>query len=342
VRSRQPLSLDNGRYTVGGRLGTGNFGEVYLGHDTHQDVSVAIKLFGANVQFDQVMLEAQLQTRLSQHSRVASIRNVRLEPPRPFVVMDYYPAGSVHDRLRQDDVTLVEGIRWTRDALAGLGHAHALGIVHRDVKPSNWLLGPNDRAVISDFGLAEDTVRQVQAGGQIYWPHMAPEVPGAGTSPASDVWATGCTLYRLLTGDYPFQDPGAAARGDFRPPHRINPQIPMSLTRVVERALAVDPALRYASALDMLAAVNACRVTSFWVQVAGGAALEAWSAITDHADYCIELQSRPRIGFELRALRDLRGGAGFRTIRRERFSTVGRARQRLRAWLVELVEQGSL
>jgi hypothetical protein len=71
-------------------------------------------------------------------------------------------------------------------------------------------------------------------------------------------------------------------------------------------------------------------------------ALEAWSAASDDADYRIELQSRPRIGFELRALKDLKGGAGFRTIRSERFATVGRARQRLRAWLVELVEHGSL
>jgi serine/threonine-protein kinase len=319
------------------KLGEGNFGEVYLGQDTHQDVPVAIKLFRGGVTFDQVMREAQVQTRLSQHSRIASIRNVRLEPPRPFMVMDYFPGGSVDDRLDRDDVAMVDALRWTRDALSGLGHAHALGIVHRDVKPSNLLLTPNGRAVISDFGVAEDTVRRIQVDGQIYWRHMAPEVPVDGSSPASDLWATACTLYRLLTGEYPFAGPDAVASGEFELPHRLNPQIPMSLSRVVEKALQLDPADRFESADQMSAALNDCHVVCSWAR-GDGDAIETWTASAADADYVVELRERPRVGLELKATRDLRGGAGSRTVRTERFESIGRARQRLRSWLVEVVE----
>jgi eukaryotic-like serine/threonine-protein kinase len=340
MRPRQEVALARGRYIVReqDKLGDGYFGEVYRGRDTHQDAAVAIKLFRADVEFDQVMLEAQLQTRLSGHARVVSIRNVVLEPPRPFVVMDYFAAGSVNDRLEGGSVTLVEAIRWTRDALAGLGHAHVLGVVHRDVKPSNWLLGANDRAAISDFGVAEDTIRRVRVDDRIYWRHMAPEVTRAGSSARSDVWSTGCTLYRLLTGDFPFEDLQAAALGEFVRPHRINRQVPMSLTRVVERALEVDPAERYSNAGEMLSALNGCHVACSWRPIDRDGALEAWSAEAPDAAYIVELVRRPRAGLELRALRDLRRGAGFRTVRREPAGTVERGLQRLRRWLLDVVE----
>jgi serine/threonine protein kinase len=139
------LELDDGRYCAEQWLGEGNFGEVYAGTDTHQDAPVAIKLFREDVDFDAVMLEAQIQTRLSRNLHVVSMRNVILDPPRPFVVMDYCPAGSVQARLEATGASLVEAIQWTRDALIGLAHAHSLGVLHRDIKPANWLLLANDR-----------------------------------------------------------------------------------------------------------------------------------------------------------------------------------------------------
>jgi serine/threonine protein kinase len=344
MRPRQQITLDDGRYEIGPGdfVGEGHFGEVYRAQDTHQNVQVAVKLFQADVEFDQVLLEAQMQTQLSEHARVVSIRNVIVEPPRPFVVMDYFPSGSVHQRLEAGNVTPVEAIRWTRDALAGLAHGHALGIVHRDVKPGNWLLGPNDRVSISDFGVAEDTVRNVTVDDQVYWRHMAPEVPVLGSSPASDVWATGCTLYRLVTGAYPFETFVAARTGGYEAPHHINRQIPMSLTRVIENALKVERDERYADAPTMLAALNGCRVMWSWRQVADPAAIDVWVATTDRYDYRIELRERPRVGLELRALRDTRGGAGLRARRTERPPSLARARQQLRNWLVAVVEGGDL
>ena len=256
--------------------------------------------------------------------------------------MDLCPAGSVRDRLDAGTVMIVEAVRWTRDGLAGLAHVHALGVIHRDVKPANWLLLDGDRVAVSDFGVAEDTVRQVQVNDQIYRAHMAPEVPASGTSRASDVWATGCTLYRLLTGEYPFEDEAHAARGEFVVPHVRNRQVPMSLTRVVQKALEVLPGERYPDAVSMLAALNRCRVAASWVEVDEPGTLETWVSATPIADYRVELVERPRAGLELTARKDLRGGAGFRRVRRVEPPTVTRARQILRGWLVEVVEGRSL
>lgn len=112
-------------------------------------------------------------------------------------------------------------LRWTREALDGLAHAHDEGVVHRDIKPDNLLLDADDRAVLSDFGIAEDTIRELIAVPQVYVPHVAPEViSGAQSSTASDIFAMGCTAYRLLTGERPFADQGATEAGAFIAPDR--------------------------------------------------------------------------------------------------------------------------
>src|SRR6185295_10839163 len=164
--------------------GQGNFGEVYLGYDTYLDQLVAIKLFQENVNLDAVVLEAQIQGRLN-HMNVVGLRDVVIQPPRPFTVMDFCPEGSVEARMDAGQVSLTEAIGWTKDALAGLGHAHRQNIVHRDVKPGNWLLLEDGHAAISDFGLAEDTLRQIRVDESIYWRHMAPELLNGDSSPAS-------------------------------------------------------------------------------------------------------------------------------------------------------------
>src|SRR5207244_460663 len=99
---------------------------------------------------------------------------------------------------------------------------------------------------------------------------------------------------------------------------------------------------RYADAPTMLAALNRCRVMWSWRQIDDADAIEVWVASTDRADYRIELRDRPRAGLELRALRDNRGGAGFRTVRTERPPSLARARQILRTWLVQVVEGDAL
>lgn len=172
-----------------------------------------MKLLGRNVMLDAALLEAHLLTRLRVHERIITIRNVELAPPAPFIVMEYLPSGSVGNRLASGAVTLVEAVRWTREALDGLAHAHDMGVLHRDVKPDNR----HDRAVLSDFGIAEDTIRQFLAAPHAYIPHKAPELDAQGSSRQSDIWAMGCTLYRLLAGRYPFATEAEASQGGSSP-----------------------------------------------------------------------------------------------------------------------------
>jgi eukaryotic-like serine/threonine-protein kinase len=331
------LPLGDGRYELHGALGAGNFGEVYLGTDTVLDQTVAIKLFQPTVDFDDVALEAQIQGRL-RHVNVVGLRNVVLEPPRPFTVMDYCAAGSVEAQMNAGVIPLTRALGWTKDALAGLAHAHRQEIVHRDIKPGNWLILDNGHAAISDFGIAEDTFRQLRVADHIYWPHMAPELLNGDSSPASDVWAVGCTLYRLLTGVYPFDDVNKAIAGEYDLPHRLNRQVPMSLTRVIEKALALDARDRYATAVDMFGALNACSVACSWTRVADANAIEAWEASTAEAEYRIALIQRPRAGLVVRATKDRRRGAGARQARSEPVPSVARGLRVLRGWLIEVVE----
>src|SRR6266508_2442974 len=231
--AQQPLIAN--RYRLAGHLGNGNFGEVWRGRDVQQDVEVAVKLVAPHVTLDEVLLETQLLTRLRDHERVVTVRNVSIDPPVPFIVMYYLPSGSVEARLESGQVSLVQAVRWTRNALAGLGHAHAMGVLHRDIKPGNLLLDDELRAVLSDFGIAEDTVRNLLANPNVYGVHAAPELlQGLGSSVQTDIFALGCTLYRLATGTYPF-----ASIADIqawvgpKDAHKLNPQIPLSLTRVL-------------------------------------------------------------------------------------------------------------
>ena len=250
--SEREQELANGRYVLypDRPLGSGHFGKVFEGYDRHFEQAVAVKLFDEDFELDAVLLEAQLQRRVSEHPHVVDIYDVIAEPPRPFVVTALCPSGSVGDRLETGAVSLQEAMRWTRDLLAGLAHAHSLEVIHRDVKPSNALLRTEGGAALTDFGLAEDTLRDRIVDTSHYLPHVAPEVlAGQSSSKQTDVFAAGCTIYRLLTGEYPFEG------GDFSSGPtaacRLNPTVPMAVSRAVGRALAIDPGERYTDAIEM-------------------------------------------------------------------------------------------
>jgi serine/threonine-protein kinase len=253
--------------------------------------------------------------------------------------MDYLRNGSIEARCDAANVSIVEAVRWTRNGLAGLGHAHALGVLHRDIKPGNLLIDDEERAVLSDFGIAEDTVRQLLANPNIYGLHAAPELlQGQPSSVQSDIFAIGCTLYRLLTGEYPF-----ASIDDIRagtPPrdvHLLNPQIPLSLRDVVRMALALDPAARYEDARRMSEALASCSIRNSWHRVEDPDAVDAWTTTTPEGTYDLRVASRPRRGdFELRVRLDR--GSGPRQVLSSAFESQARALRARRTALVRVVE----
>jgi eukaryotic-like serine/threonine-protein kinase len=301
-----------------------------------QERTVAVKLLDPDkVSLDAALNEARFQT-LCQHPHVVTIYNVVLEPPVAMIVMKYLENGSCEQRLRDGLVTFQDALRWTRNALDGLAHAHANGILHRDLKPANLMILANGEAALSDFGIAEDTVRQRLATDMHYPPLIAPEVlDGRPTTTQSDVWAMGSLLYRLLTGVFPYPSAAATLRGGFEAPQRINPQVTRAVTSVVEGALAAKPTERFGSAREMLEALTRCRADCSWVRF-DDEALEAWKTTTRRGEITARLLiNGSNVKLEVKVDR----GRGLRRAHPDKsYPTEARGREALRALLRRVVE----
>jgi serine/threonine protein kinase len=332
----------DGRYALYERRGNGNFGTVYRARDVWLERDVAIKLLDPEeVTLDAALTEARIQ-HLCRHPHVVTIYDIRIGPPLPMIVMEYLPAGSAEDRLKDSGAVLQDALRWTRNALQGLAHAHEMGVLHRDLKPANLMLLPNGEAALSDFGIAEDTIRNRVATDKHYWPLVAPELLARKpTSRQSDVWAMGCLLYRLLTGDWPFPAPAEIAEGRYEPPQRTNPQVTRAVSRVVARALTADLSGRYASARDMLSDLSRCKAECSWTRNADANSLDAWTTVRRDETIIARVLARARGGFEVEVLID-KGSGARRARANEWFSSEGKARQRLATVMRNVVEGEAL
>lgn len=263
-----------GRYELGGLLGRGGMAEVFAGNDRRLDRPVAVKLL-----LPAMAARPEIRTRFEAEARAAA----SLSHPNAvavfdtgehrgiaFIVMERLPGETLADRIGAGPVDPA----WLRtiatEVLSALGAAHAVGLVHRDVKPGNILLAADGRAKVADFGIAKSAEARgrgdITATGELLGTpaYLAPErLDGAPATPASDLWAVGVVLYEALTGTKPFtgETPLATARavaaGTPRRLSQLRPDLDPVLVATVERAMAPDPAARFASAGDMAAALAA-------------------------------------------------------------------------------------
>jgi hypothetical protein len=249
---------------ITGKLGTGGMGSVYLAEHFGLGRKVAVKILPADMSRDpeyvaRFMREATTAGRM-EHPNIVQIHDVGYAEGRHFIVMQFVDGESL------STVTEELGPMDPRDAakvaagiLRGLHHAHEQGIVHRDIKPDNVLLTKGDEPKLLDFGLAIETeaslhiTRDGMVVGTPYY--LSPEqARGHKATPLSDVYATGVTLYYLLTGKRPFT--GATALAVLNkhiheapvPPTTHRAGIPRALGNIVLKMMAKRPQDRYASA----------------------------------------------------------------------------------------------
>jgi serine/threonine protein kinase len=211
------MRLVAGRYAISAELGRGGMGVVWRAEDRVLGRPVALKELATppGTNLERVMREARTAGRLNDPG-VVTVYDVVHEHGATFIVMELVVAPTLADVVGREgplanDRVAALGLQ----VLGALESAHAAGIVHRDVKPSNIMVLPGDRVKLADFGIARamDDPRLTQTGGVMGSPgYMAPELfAGAGPSPASDLWALGATLFHAAEGRAPFQRTTTAA-----------------------------------------------------------------------------------------------------------------------------------
>jgi hypothetical protein len=256
-----------GRYDIERIIGSGGMGIVLKAHDSELNRPIAIKLLAPHLSHvgaarERFAREGRAAAAVV-HEHVVSIYNVEADGALPFLVMQYVPGRSLQARVDEDGPLGVEEIlRIGMQAAAGLAAAHAQGLVHRDVKPSNILLEDTvERAVLTDFGLARamDDASLTQTGIIAGTPHyMAPEqAAGEEIDARSDLFSLGGVLYFMAAGHPPFRAASALAvlHRICQEPHRSvwhwNKDLPEGLVDVIDRLLAKKPGRRLASAEEV-------------------------------------------------------------------------------------------
>lgn len=257
------MSLDKiGRYEIEGELGHGGMSSVYVARDPFVNRQVAIKVLSYKLISDTLFHEHfQREAEV-----IASLENDCIVPifdfgwhgDQPYIVMRHMTGGTFQDRIDGEKIRLTNLARIITRIAEGLDAAHKIGVIHRDVKPSNILFDDSNKAFLSDFGLAKlvhqstGTTGAYLVGTPAY---MSPEqIQNYPLDGRSDVYGLGILLFKALTRRLPFENESPMALavahitedipdlGDYRPDLNSN------WSEIIRKALAKDPEERYASA----------------------------------------------------------------------------------------------
>ena len=261
-----------GRFEVMRELGRGAQGTVFLAHDSHLGRQVALKTLhvaghdaAQREELVRTLLdEARIVSRL-QHLNLVTLYDAGEHEGTPYLVFEYVEGSTLARRLRDGPIAPAQAVAIAIGALRGIACAHAMNIVHRDIKPGNIMLTSDSTARVTDFCIACHAVAGMHVDGNLTgtpW-YMAPEyIADEIFIPPSDVFSLGVVLYEMLTRRKPIShaDPQRVLHGivheEFTPPSAINPEVDERLESIVMKALAKRPEERFASADQMAEALD--------------------------------------------------------------------------------------
>jgi len=273
--------LDNGRYSVGKRLGQGGFGITYLGSDLTDQKTVAIKeLFIDGCQrrgttllttrkltkesFEAVktrfLQEGEMLMRFN-HPGIVEIKSVFEENETAYISMEYLKGRSLHDIIQnRGKLSEAEAVNYAVNIAEALAEIHKQNIIHRDVKPDNIIVTDNGRTVLIDFGTAREyAANQTKAMTSWLTPGYAPleQYSQKGHfNPSTDMYSLGATLYHMVTGQMPEQATDRVLKDTLVPPDAINPSITRSTSDAIMWAMQMDPEQRPQSSAEFLNALG--------------------------------------------------------------------------------------
>jgi len=248
-----------GRYDLIREVGRGGFGVVWEARDREMGRRVAVKVIRSRpdgVPEKRLVAEAEVAARLS-HPNIVTVLDVGRSEKGAWLVQEFLAGRTLAARIDQGPLPLREALRVGREVARGLAHAHAHGVVHRDLTAQNVFLCDDGQVKLLDLGMAQAFGRRKLGGGTP--DYMAPEqVRGAPEDERVDVFALGVLLYQMVTGGFPF--PAGPPSADRRAPRLETPELP-GLGELVDRALSPEPMDRPRDAGAVLTALEELEAT---------------------------------------------------------------------------------
>jgi serine/threonine protein kinase/WD40 repeat protein len=271
-------------YEIVQQLGEGGMGVVYKARDTHLDRFVAVKVLPADKVSDperrrRFEQEAKSASALN-HPNIVTIHDIAEAAGTSYIVMEYVPGRTLADVIPRRGLSLNNALAYAIPAADALAAAHAAGIVHRDFKPANVMVGDDGRVRVLDFGLAKlveadegdsddaltlATAEHKTAEGLLVGTvgYMSPEqAEGKRLDARSDVFSFGAVLYEMVTGHRAFRGDSSAStlaailRSEPRPASDVVPDLPREVERIIARCLRKDPARRFQHMDDLKVALQ--------------------------------------------------------------------------------------
>jgi serine/threonine protein kinase len=261
-----------GQYTLIRQLARGGMSEVYLARKEGDERFYALKIAKQEDERHYQRLQREMRALSTlRHPHILPVLDYGEQDGIGYCVTPYIEHGTLKERIAEGPLSVEETEKILTQIADALQFMHDAGLVHRDIKPGNVLLSETGEAWLADFGLAKDLqVRSDLTDGKCLMGtpfYMAPELAEHPASPSSDIYALGVVLYEMLTGRPPFTGKTALQicwRHAYelpQPPSRYNRQLPLALDRVILRALAKNPALRFLKARDLAAAYHRALVS---------------------------------------------------------------------------------